>query len=76
MAEITRKRTGELLRALFELLMPQADGMPAGVALKALLARCRLDQRSWCRTLFALDGRPPRSVNAHVALPHLPRAWT
>ncbi|AHG89836.1 restriction endonuclease [Gemmatirosa kalamazoonensis] len=36
MAEITRKRTGELLRALFELLMPQADGMPAGEALRAL----------------------------------------
>jgi restriction system protein len=36
MAEITRKRTGELLRKLFEILMPHADGMQARDALIAL----------------------------------------
>jgi len=36
MAEITRKRTGELLRKLFEILMKFPEGLPAGDALKAL----------------------------------------
>jgi restriction system protein len=36
MAEITRKRTGELLRKLFEILMQVPEGMPAGESLKAL----------------------------------------
>ena len=36
MAEISRRRTGELLRKLFELLMAAPDGMPAQQALKAL----------------------------------------
>lgn len=36
MAEITRKRTGELLRKLFEILRNAPDGMPAKSALEAL----------------------------------------
>jgi restriction system protein len=36
MADITRRRTGELLRALFEILLQHPDGMPAAEALKAL----------------------------------------
>jgi restriction system protein len=36
MAEITRRRTGELLRRLFEILMPLSDGMQARDALAAL----------------------------------------
>lgn len=36
MAEITRRRTGELLRKLFELLMATPDGMAAKEALAAL----------------------------------------
>jgi restriction system protein len=36
MAEITRKRTGELLRKLFEILLKYPEGLPAGAALKAL----------------------------------------
>jgi restriction system protein len=36
MAEVTRKRTGELLRKLFQLLMEHPEGMQAQVALKAL----------------------------------------
>lgn len=38
MAEITRKRTGELLRKLFEILMAQPEGMKAKNALAALAA--------------------------------------
>lgn len=41
MAEITRRRTGELLRELFEILMPHPDGLPAGQALKELEKRVR-----------------------------------
>lgn len=36
MAEITRKRTGELLRKLFEILLQAPDGMQARDALTAL----------------------------------------
>lgn len=36
MAEITRRRTGELLRALFEILMQHPDGLPARQALELL----------------------------------------
>ncbi|RJG02876.1 restriction endonuclease [Noviherbaspirillum sedimenti] len=36
MAEVTRKRTGELLRKLFEILLQSQDGLQAGVALKKL----------------------------------------
>ncbi len=36
MAEITRKRTGELLRKLFEILKGHQDGMKAHIALEAL----------------------------------------
>lgn len=36
MAQITRRRCGELLRGLFEVLMPLADGLPAARALEAL----------------------------------------
>lgn len=36
MAEITRKRTGELLRKLFEILSKHPDGLQAGVALEQL----------------------------------------
>jgi restriction system protein len=36
MAEITRKRTGELLRKLFEILSMHPEGLPAGDALKQL----------------------------------------
>jgi restriction system protein len=34
MAEITRRRCGEMLRGLFEVLMPLADGLPAAEALE------------------------------------------
>jgi restriction system protein len=36
MAEITRRRTGELLRGLFEILMQHPDGLPAAKALELL----------------------------------------
>jgi restriction system protein len=36
MAEITRRRCGELLRGLFDVLMPLADGLPAAQALDAV----------------------------------------
>ncbi|KND58087.1 putative restriction endonuclease [Candidatus Burkholderia verschuerenii] len=36
MAEVTRQRTGELLRKLFEILKSHPEGMPAGKALEAL----------------------------------------
>lgn len=36
MAEVTRRRTGEFLRKLFEILMPHPDGMQARDALAAL----------------------------------------
>jgi restriction system protein len=36
MAEITRKRTGELLRKLFDILIEHPEGMQAGVALDQL----------------------------------------
>jgi restriction system protein len=36
MAEITRRRTGELLRELFKILMQAPEGLPARVALERL----------------------------------------
>lgn len=44
MAEITRRRTGELLRKLFEILMAQPEGMRAKDALAALAARSQLSE--------------------------------
>ncbi|WP_027797594.1 restriction endonuclease [Paraburkholderia acidipaludis] len=42
MAEITRRRTGQLLRALFDLLISSPDGLPARVALQQLESRVTL----------------------------------
>jgi restriction system protein len=42
MAEITRKRTGELLRKLFEILQQTPEGMPAADAIKALANAVKL----------------------------------
>jgi restriction system protein len=42
MAEITRKRTGELVRKLFEILMKHAEGLQAAEALKRLAASVTL----------------------------------
>ena len=42
MAEITRRRTGELLRELFNILMAEPDGVQASAALQALAARITL----------------------------------
>lgn len=42
MAEITRRRTGELLRALFEILFKHPDGLQAGEALNQLEQRVQL----------------------------------
>jgi restriction system protein len=42
MADVTRQRTGELMQALFELLMPLSDGMQARDALSALEKRVAL----------------------------------
>ena len=39
MAEITRKRTGELLRKLFAILLGHPEGMKGGVALSALASQ-------------------------------------
>jgi restriction system protein len=39
MAEVTYHRIGELLRGLFEVLMPHADGLPAGEAIAATAAK-------------------------------------
>ena len=42
MADITRRRTGELLRKLFEILMLAPDGLKAKDALTALAAQVQL----------------------------------
>ena len=42
MAEVTRRRTGELLRALFQLLMGAPDGLQAREALRQLAAQVTL----------------------------------
>lgn len=42
MAEVTRRRTGEMVRALFELLIPIPEGMQAREALAALDKRLTL----------------------------------
>lgn len=42
MAEITRRRTGELLRVLFGLLRTAPDGLQASEALRQLAARVQL----------------------------------
>lgn len=42
MAEITRRRTGELLRELFNILMPTPDGLRASEALQTLSERVTL----------------------------------
>src|SRR5688572_26571093 len=44
MAEITRRRTGEFLRKLFEILMPLPDGMQARDALSALEKTVKLTE--------------------------------
>ena len=42
MAEVTRRRTGELLRKLFEILLKHADGLPAADALAQLASQVKL----------------------------------
>lgn len=42
MADITRKRTGELLRALFEILMPLPAGLQGSLALQQLASKVTL----------------------------------
>lgn len=42
MAEVTRRRTGELLRKLFEILMASPEGMPAKEALAALRSKVKM----------------------------------
>ncbi len=44
MAEITRRRTGEFLRKLFEILMQHPDGLPAREALALLQTRFQLTE--------------------------------
>jgi restriction system protein len=41
-AEITRKRTGELIRTLFEILMKSPEGLPAAQALEILASKVML----------------------------------
>ena len=47
MAEISRRRVGELIRPLFELLMPLPDGMQARDALAALEKKVKLTATCW-----------------------------
>jgi restriction system protein len=42
MAEVTRRRTGELLRKLFEILLKQPDGLPGREALTQLASQVKL----------------------------------
>lgn len=42
MAEVTRKRTGEFLQKLFEILLKRPDGTPARIALDSLAASVKL----------------------------------
>ena len=42
MAEVTRRRTGEHLRALFQILLEHPEGMPARDALAALVSKVEL----------------------------------
>jgi restriction system protein len=44
MAEITRRRTGELLRKLFEILIAEPEGLPARVALERLASAVKLTE--------------------------------
>lgn len=44
MANITYRRTGELLRKLFEILIPQQDGLKAGVAIEFLSNQVKLTE--------------------------------
>lgn len=44
MADITRRRTGEFLRKLFEILIPQPDGLPAREALAELEKQVKLTE--------------------------------
>src|SRR5436309_2119579 len=42
MPEVTRRRTGEFIRKLFELLIPHPEGLPAREALAALWEKVQL----------------------------------
>src|SRR5258708_4588904 len=44
MAEVTRRRTGEFLRKLFEILIPHQDGLPAREAIAALRQKVKLTE--------------------------------
>jgi restriction system protein len=44
MAEITRKRTGELLQKLFDILLKNPDGLPARMALESLAGSVTLSE--------------------------------
>jgi restriction system protein len=44
MADITRRRTGEFLHKLFDILMPHPDGLPAREALPALRGQVQLSE--------------------------------
>lgn len=55
MPEITRRRTGEMLRELFEVLMPVSDGMQAREALTALEKRLTLSDYETVSMLRGVD---------------------
>lgn len=44
MPEVTRRRTGEFVRKLFELLIPHPDGLPAREAISALIGKVELTE--------------------------------
>jgi restriction system protein len=44
MPDVTRRRTGEFIRKLFEILMPHPDGLQAREALAALREKVQLTE--------------------------------
>jgi hypothetical protein len=59
MAEITRKRTGELLRKLFEILIQHPEGLRAATALERLSRWGRMARKLTDKT-GRTDGHPSK----------------
>jgi len=73
MAETTRRRTGEFLRKLFEILLNQSDGMPARDALDALEKNFQLSE--WETGAFPSGGRRFENIVRFATVDCVKAGW-
>ena len=73
MAEITRKRTGELVRTVFEVLIAHAEGLPAREVLSIVEQRVTLNE--WEKGEFPSGGRRFEKVIRFASVDCVKAGW-